>query len=109
MTPLKLVDRFCPNYNKGECISVGILDDLTLVQKVKPKSCVIANQRCYYFEECILPLENVSGCKEVIDACKTYRLSQNIPPLPAYKPQKRNNHQTMDTKRTGHGLPCPVA
>lgn len=57
MTPLQFAKEECSNYEKdGSCVGIGINDNGSLFSFGRKPQCVLANnQRCQFFEECILP------------------------------------------------------
>lgn len=57
-TPLQFAREQCANFdNGGSCKGIGIRDDGSLYIFGKKPACVLSNQqRCQYFEECVLPM-----------------------------------------------------
>jgi len=55
MTPLQLAKQECPNYHNGECDGINIQDNLSMSAWKSTKCVLRRNEKCKYFEECVLP------------------------------------------------------
>lgn len=81
MTALQLAKAECPNCDNDKCLRVNIKDDLTHAIMPGGKDCDLSRGvQCQYFERCILPLENISVDKKIVEVCRNYRLANNILP-----------------------------
>ena len=83
MTPLQIANAECPNWNQGACAGARIADDLSPLPGRPLDKCALANdQRCDYFEECVMPMaEMVSDpakSKSYMDAVAGYKLKHHI-------------------------------
>lgn len=59
MTPLQFAKAECANFDlDGSCKGIGIRNDGSLYSFGKSPACLlkVANARCTYFEECVLPM-----------------------------------------------------
>lgn len=58
MTPLQFAKEQCANYRSdGGCDGIGVKGDGSVFMfGAKPKCVLAVNQRCVYFEECVLPM-----------------------------------------------------
>ena len=81
MTPLQFAKAQCANYtSNGGCSGIGIKDDGSAYMFGAKARCVLAtNERCRYFEECVLPmgletstLAGVAQAKERDQAVQLY-------------------------------------
>tara|TARA_Y100000031_G_scaffold143824_1_gene174611 strand:+ start:127 stop:576 length:450 start_codon:yes stop_codon:yes gene_type:complete len=69
MSPKKLAEKMCANYQQGTCSGIDILPDGSLtaitesrlcngiprVMEIAGTLCCVAEQRCYYFERLVIP------------------------------------------------------
>ena len=64
MTPQQLTRAECANGDKGACLGQGIEWDVCLVAQ---------GERCLYFEECVLPLEQSTSDAKQRQSIRTAR------------------------------------
>ena len=81
MSPKRLAQQECANYEGGVCAGVMINSDLSNVidPELRGEPCLVSKTRCEYFEKCILPLEkNVkhrNDGNQILKAIKSYKLN----------------------------------
>jgi hypothetical protein len=83
MTPLQFAQTECPNWNQGACSGARIADDLTPLPGRPLAKCALAvDQRCEYFEECVLPMaamvSDPEKSKSYLDAAANYKFKHHI-------------------------------
>lgn len=88
MTPLQFARAECSNHHEdGSCQGLGIKDDGSIYSfGSKPKCVVGLDQRCQFFEDCVIPIgteltsaRNVQVAKDRDEARKQYRRDSNAP------------------------------
>jgi len=83
MTPLQMANAECPNWNQGACSGARIADDLTPLPGRPLDKCALAdNNRCEYFESCVLPMaayvSNPAKSKAYLDVVAAYKFQHHI-------------------------------
>lgn len=68
MTPLELARQECANYDQDRCLGAAI--DNSNCHPL-PRCVLHFNQRCGYFERCVLPMAN-RGTPEFVEARRRY-------------------------------------
>lgn len=97
MTPIQVAKAHCANFTAGKCLLKG--------------ACVIASERCTYFDECVAPMAatgswpgvtNSRELQELADAVKQYKSLHSATGQRGRLCPQCNEHELERSKRLCH-------